>query len=147
MILKKLLARLRGGNPQNENVPHAKLNSAAFNFIGPKEGPIENELKADWASAFGAEPIVERAYLALASHFITDGAPVVVLCIKFSDNMVHEKIVFEAMSLFRQKGFDTSQMLDVLPISVSQEEALAAVCAPFYVSRFVTHRMQPIPNA
>ena len=133
MSLRKFWESLRGSKPV-EPPPHFQLRAGTVKFFGPKDGPIEDEFKGKLTTLFTSKRSVVRAYLAVMGHLGSDGAPVVGLCIRFSDDTVHKDVIYDALRVFRSMGFNNSTMLDVMPLDAIHEEQCAAVCAPFYAA-------------
>lgn len=117
-------------NQANKPGPHgvAEWRSPGFRVIGEKNGPTESGLKQELSDLFCGRIGVERAYLANCE--VGDN-PAVVLCIK--NNGANEKIVAQDVGRIFRKLFATSQYMDILFLSETDEPVLRARCAPFYI--------------
>jgi hypothetical protein len=106
-----------------------KVTRAATRFIAEQDGPSERDLKSAFVQVFREEPIVERAYLALAEHGDGTGAHIT-LAIKSSCGE-NQLLIRRLMSVFSAM-FNSREHLDMMFIREDQEHQLRQVCTPFY---------------
>lgn len=102
----------------------------AIDFIGPQEGPIETRLTSELAQLFAmTHPEVGRAYLVRVCYRST-GTISVALCIR-STMPKGEQLVTNVGHRFAEL-FNRETHLDIIFLSLEQEEDLKTVCRPFY---------------
>ena len=100
-----------------------------LHFVGEQDGLPERNLKAEWSPILMECQSVARAYLAIAQYDQDDDYHIILgLRSAAGDNL---KLVSSLGQPF-QKTFNTRQMLDIVFLTESQEEALARVCRPFF---------------
>ena len=106
-----------------------KLIRVATRFVAEQDGPSERDIKAALVQAFREEPVVQRAYLALAEHANEAGAHVT-LAIRSSCGE-NKLLLRKLMSIFSAM-FNSREHLDMMFLTDDQEHQLREVCEPFY---------------
>ena len=106
-----------------------QLSMDNLTFLGPQDGDPERDLMNALIPAFTKLPDIQSAYLARVSYAPDQGESVA-LCLSASAN---ESVVEQISQLFANM-FNQESSLDIIFIDDEQEQRLAKICPPFYVS-------------
>jgi hypothetical protein len=98
-------------------------------FLGQRNGPVEETLKRELILEFATRPVIRRAYLA-SVRFQPQEEPSMALCI-VSSRPDDTSLVVRIGEIMRRR-FDKDVPLDVLFVGADQEADLARVCSPFF---------------
>ena len=104
------------------------LHAPTVIFIGEQDD-AKRTLKGKLSELFGESKNVQKAYLARV-HYGDPKAASVALCLGVTGG-ADEQLVEKVHSLFPRQ-FNQAAHLDIIFLSVKQEEQLALVCKPFY---------------
>jgi hypothetical protein len=99
-------------------------------FTGEQSGEVESELKNRWIELLASQSGVESAYLARVRYGASEDL-VVALCIRVKDAVAAKTAIGQCAAVFVSR-FGPDQALDILILSAAQEQALQAVCPPFF---------------
>ena len=118
------------GRRGDSYAPSSKVAVPDVWFLGEQVGAPEDDLKNKLKAVFHSEGTVTRAYLAIVQY----GPKVptsVALCVVFTSGRNDPRTISLSAIAFHEM-FSTSAMLDIIPITASQERTLSRVCSPFY---------------
>jgi hypothetical protein len=100
-------------------------------FLGEQKGPTERTLTSKLSDGFASAGLVAHAYLVRVSYGNDPGAMNVVLAIRTKSGG-DEKVLLPGISAAFASIFGPHEHLDILFIREDQENAVRAVCPPFY---------------
>ena len=113
-----------------------KIVSTDFRFLGEQDGAPERALKDALRPLLLADPYVERSYLAQVEFVRTEATSVALAIVRPCGES--EPLIGKISAAF-SKLFSSANHLDVVFVSASQDQDLAAVCKPFYVRHTFPH--------
>jgi hypothetical protein len=104
-----------------------EISKKKFEFLYEQDGIPERELKRELCKIFQCDMRIKRGYLARVKY--ADSETAVALCLRALPD--HNDFLNKINNIFASM-FGSTQYLDIIFLTVKQENQLEKVCCPFY---------------